>query len=130
MVDEKILALLGHDRVADYYGMRVEEAGEGRATVSLELGERHLNGIGIAQGGVVFALADVAFAMACNSRGPAVAASATISFCAARGSGILRATAREASVSRKLGTYEVTVVDGEGATVAVFQGLAYRKTER
>jgi len=126
-MDEAILAALGRDHVADHFGMKLESAGEGRAVVSLEISELHLNGIGIVHGGVIFALADVAFALAANSRGPAVSSSSTINFCASAKSGVLRACASEISLSRKLGTYQVTVTDGAEKTVALFQGLAYRK---
>ena len=43
-MDEKILSVLGNDRVADYYGMKVDSCAEGTAVVSMEIGERHLNG--------------------------------------------------------------------------------------
>jgi acyl-CoA thioesterase len=126
-MDEAIFAALGPDRIADHFGMKLESAGEGCAVVSLVLDDRHLNGNGVAHGGVVFSLADVAFAVAVNSRGAAVSASSTISFCAPGKSGTLCAAAREISLSRKLGTYEVVVTDDAGKTVALFQGLAYRK---
>jgi acyl-CoA thioesterase len=129
MLDERIRAILGDDRIADYFGMKVESAGEGSAVVSLAVDERHLNGNGVAHGGVVFSLADVAFACAVNSRGPAVSASSSINFCAPGKPGVLRATAREISLSRKLGTYEVVVTDAAGKTVAILTGLAYRKSE-
>lgn len=128
-MDEKILSLLGHDRVAEYYGMKVESCADGVAVVSLEIDDRHLNGIDIVQGGVIFALADVAFAVAACSRGKTVSASSSINFCHAARSGILRARAREVSLTRKLGTWEVTVEDATGKTVALFQGLGYRKDE-
>ena len=126
-MDGSILAALGYDHVADHFGMKLESAGEGCAVVSLEIDERHLNGIGIVHGGVIFALADVAFALAANGRGAAVSASSTVNFCASAKSGILRASASEIFLSRKLGTYQVTVTDETGKTVALFQGLAYRK---
>jgi acyl-CoA thioesterase len=127
MLDPKISELLGNDRIADYYGMVVESVGEGHSRVSLELGERHLNGIGIPHGGVLFALADVACALAACTRGPAVAASSSINFCKAVPSGKIYAEASEASLSRKLGTYQVLVSDGKGETIAVFSGMAYRR---
>lgn len=126
-MDEAILAALGHDQVADHFGMKLESAGEGSAVVSLVVEDRHLNGNGVAHGGVVFSLADVAFAVAVNSRGPAVSATSSISFRAPGKPGVLRASATEISLSRKLGTYQVTVTDAAGKTVALFQGLAYRK---
>jgi acyl-CoA thioesterase len=129
MLDEKIRALLGNDRVAEYYGMRVESLGDGRAVVVLEIEDLHRNGIGIVHGGVIFALADVAFALAANSRGQAISANSTINFCSAAKDGMLRARAEEISLSRKLGTYQVVVEDEGGKTVALLQGLGYRKAE-
>lgn len=128
-MDEKILSVLGNDRVADYYGMKVETCGEGKAVVTMEIGERHLNGNDAVHGGVTFAFADVAFALACNSRGPTVSANSSINYCNAARSGTLRATATEISLSRKLGTYQVIVEDSDGKTIALFQGLGYRKSE-
>ena len=122
-------AIIGDDRIADYLGMKVESSGEESSVVSLVVEARHLNGNGVAHGVVVFSLADVAFVCAVNSRGPAVSASSSINFCAPGKTGVLRATAREISLSRKFGTYEVTVADADGKTIALFQGLAYRKTE-
>jgi acyl-CoA thioesterase len=129
MVDESIRAVLGDDRVAEYFGMKAESVGEGAAVVTLTIDDRHQNGNGVAHGGVIFSLADVAFALACNSRGHAVSANSSITFCAPGKSGTLRATAREISLSRKLGTYEVTITGDDGKVIALFQGLAYRKGE-
>jgi len=128
VLDERIRAILGDDRVADHYGMRVERADSGVAVVTMEVADRHLNGNDTVQGGVSFALADVAFALACNTRGPAVSANSSITFCSpARLGASLRATATEVSMSRKLGTYQVVVEDGDRRVIALFQGLAYRK---
>ena len=129
MIDAKILNSIGNDRVAEHYGMKVESMGEGTSVVSMEIGDRHLNGNGTVQGGASFALADVAFALAANSRGPAVGANASITYCAAARSGVLRARAHEVSLSRKLGTYEVIIEDQEGKTIALFHALSYRKGE-
>jgi acyl-CoA thioesterase len=129
MLDETIRSILGNDRVADYYGMVAESVGDGSAVVSFVVADRHLNGNDVAHGGAVFSLADVAFALAVNSRGPAVSANSSINFCAPGKPGRLRAVAREVSLSRKLGTYEVVVSDEAGKTVAILTGLAYRKGE-
>jgi len=128
-MDDKILAVLGNDRVADYYGMKVESCVDGKAVVFMEIGDRHLNGNSTVHGGIIFAFADVAFALASNSRGPTVSANSSINFCNAARTGTLRATATEISLSRKLGTYQVLVEDSEGKTIALFQGLGYRKSE-
>jgi acyl-CoA thioesterase len=129
MLDERILSSIGNDRVAGYYGMKVVSMGDGESVVSMVIDDRHLNGNDTVQGGVSFALADVAFALAANSRGKAVGANATITYCAAARSGTLYARAREVSLSRKLGTYEVIVEDQNGKIIALFQALSYRKED-
>jgi acyl-CoA thioesterase len=92
----------------------------------LRLAERHLNGVGVVQGGAVFTLADFAFAVACNTAGPvALAIDVAISFLAATRSGTLTATATEVSRSSKLSRVEVEVRDAAGARVALFHGTAY-----
>jgi len=83
--------------------------------------DRHRPGRG------ALSLADVTFALAANTRGKAIAANCSINFCNAARAGTLRARATEVSLSRKLGTYQVTVEDSGGKTVALFHGLAYRK---
>jgi acyl-CoA thioesterase len=44
--------------------------------------------------------------------------------------GTLWAEAREISKNPKLGTYTVEVKDDQGDLVALFQGMAYRKSEK
>ncbi len=115
------------DRVAIHFGIKRESCAAGRAVATMTVEDRHLNGMDRAQGGAIFALADFAFALACNNRGPAVAANVSISFCASAKPGDrLVATARELSLSKRLGTYLVEVRDQGGRLIASFQGLAYR----
>jgi acyl-CoA thioesterase len=85
-----------------------------------------LNGHRIAHGGMIFALADTAFAYACNSRNVStVAQQASIVFLAPAHEGErLSAEAKEQSLAGRSGVYAVTVRNGKGDTVAVFQGLS------
>jgi acyl-CoA thioesterase len=85
-----------------------------------------LNGHGIAHGGMVFALADTAFAYACNSRNlRTVAAQASIVFLDAAQEGeILLATCAERALVGRSGVYDVTVTGVEGRTIAEFQGFS------
>ena len=71
-----------------------------------------INGHGMAHGGIVFTLADTAFACACNSYGPVtVAAGADIAFAAPVKEGdVLTASARERSRFGRSGIYDVTVL--------------------
>ncbi len=114
------------DRFAAGAGVRLVECGPGRAVARMKLRPGHLNGAGVAQGGAIFTLADFAFAVACNTRGPvALAVEVSISFLAATVRGTLTATATEVARSARLSRVEVEVRDARGARVALFHGTAY-----
>jgi acyl-CoA thioesterase len=118
------------DLFAKHTGIELLDVSPGRATARLSIQPHHLNGVGIVQGGAIFTLADLAFAAAANSHGPvAVAVNVSITFLKAARSGTLLAEAREVGLNPKLGSYTVEVKDDTGSVVALFQGLAYRKTE-
>jgi acyl-CoA thioesterase len=88
--------------------------------------EDMLNGHRSAHGGMIFALADTAFAYACNSRNETtVAQSATIAFLAPAAAGdVLIAEAREAARSGRSGVYQVSVKTADGRAIAEFTGLS------
>jgi acyl-CoA thioesterase len=120
------------DRFAETVGVRLVEVSAGYAKAEMTIEDRHLNGLDMAHGGAIFTVADLAFAAACNSHGiDAVAVSVSVSFLKAAATGDrLTAEAREVSVSRKLGTYLMTVTNDRGETVASMQGVAFRKTPK
>jgi acyl-CoA thioesterase len=121
------------DRFAHLLGIELTEVEPGHATARLRVAGEHLNGVQIAHGGALFTLADLAFAMACNSYGyTAVALSASIHFLKPAVAGaVLRAEAREISRGGKVSTYTVQITDESTQQVLVaFQGLAYRKSDR
>lgn len=116
------------DQFARHTGIEIVEAGGGRARAQLQVGPQHLNGYGMVHGGVIFTLADYAFAAACNSYGSAsVAIQASISYVKAAKVGLLVAQAEEIQQEGRLGTCQVRVTDQSGDVVAVLQGLSYRK---
>lgn len=106
--------------------LEIEEIREGYARVAMRLRPEMLNGFGIAHGGLVFALADSAFAYACNSRNVmTVAQSATITFVdSGRAGERLVAEAQERAVRGRTGVYAVQVTGEDGRVVAEFQGLS------
>ena len=121
---------MAQDRFALEMGITLIEVREGYARASMEIQPRHHNGVGTAQGGAIFTLADLAFAAAVNSHGTiAVAINVSISFLKAVSGGTIFAEAREIAVGPKLASCTVHVTDGTGTLVAVFQGMAYRKKE-
>jgi acyl-CoA thioesterase len=85
-----------------------------------------LNGHAMAHGGMIFSLADTAFAYACNSRNETtVAQSATIVFLAPAAAGdMLIAEAREVARAGKSGVYHVGVRAQDGRIIAEFTGLS------
>jgi acyl-CoA thioesterase len=116
-------AMWAGDRASQALGMELVEVGPGRATLRMPVREDMVNGHGIGHGGLTFALADSAFAFACNSYGPVtVAAGAEIRFLEpTRVGDELVATAIERSRDDRDGVYDVTVRAGE-STVATFVG--------
>src|SRR6185436_14708224 len=95
--------LLAREGTGPAWGLVIEDAREGYARVRMALRDDMLNGHRSAHGGMIFALADSAFAYACNSRNETtVAQAATIAFLApARAGDVLVAEARELSRSGK-----------------------------
>ncbi len=65
----KLADHLKNDQFAEHVGIERFFCNEGYWTARLTVAETHLNGLGIAQGGVLFTLADYAFAIASNSDG-------------------------------------------------------------
>ena len=94
------------------------------ATVSMRVSEDMTNGFGVTHGGMVFALADTAFALACNTdEFVTVAAGADIAFLApSRAGQTLTATARAKAGTGRSRIFDVTVTDETGAVVAEFRG--------
>jgi acyl-CoA thioesterase len=86
------------------------------------------NGHGVCHGGVVFMLADSAFAFACNSYNEAtVAAAATIDFLLAAHAGdTLIAEAHELWRTKRNGIYEIVVCNQRNERLALFRGRSYR----
>ena len=116
------------DAASASLGMRVDEAAPQRAVVTMTVREDMLNGFAVAHGGVIFALADTAFALACNDgTAVTVAAGADITFLRpVRAGQILTATALMRSQSSRSGLYDVTVSDETGKPVAEFRGRSRR----
>jgi acyl-CoA thioesterase len=107
-------------------GIILGKARAGFASVSLLITGDMLNAYGTAHGGVIFTLADTAFAYACNGRNETtVAAHAAITFLSPGREGeTLAAEAVEQAIEGRSGVYTVTVTATQGRVVAVFQGLS------
>lgn len=118
--------LLSREGTGPAWGLVIEEARLGYVRLRLPVRPDMLNGHGIVHGGMIFALADSAFAYVCNGRNVAtVAAQASIVFLApARPDEDLIAEAHERAVEGRSGVYNVTVRTASGRVIAEFQGLS------
>ncbi|MGB0411149.1 MAG: hydroxyphenylacetyl-CoA thioesterase PaaI [Pikeienuella sp.] len=122
---ERAAAILwAEDHCAKWLGVKIDAVSEGAATLSLVVEKHHCNGHGILHGGVTFALADTAFAYACNSRGQkTVAQSNNITYLAPGQVGdTITATAREVQLKGRSGIYDITVATHSGTVIAEFRG--------
>lgn len=119
-----------NDLFAKHNGIELLSVGEGMATVRMQIKPYHFNAAGTVHGGAIFTLADFAFAAASNSHGRiAMGINTSVNFVKAAVNGTLYAAAVENSINQKLASYTVTVTDDEGSTIAIFQGMVYRKKE-
>ena len=119
-------AMLSREGTGPSWQLVIEEARLGYARVRM-LGRADMaNGHGTIHGGMIFALADTAFAYACNGRNTvAVAASATIAFLSPAKIGeTLVAEADERMRDGRSGAYSVSVRTADGRAVAEFQGVS------
>src|SRR6185503_1870814 len=115
--------LLSREGTGPAWGIEIEEAREGYARIAMTVRADMLNGHAIAHGGMIFALADTAFAYACNSRNVStVAQSASIVFLAqAKAGERLVAEAHEQALSGRSGVYAVTVTVKGARKIAEFR---------
>jgi acyl-CoA thioesterase len=121
-------ALYERDLASQALGMRMLEVRPGFCRVSMRVRADMLNGHKICHGGLIFSLADSAFAFSCNSYDSnTVAAAASIDFLdAAREGDELEAVAVELWRTRRNGIYEITVSNQRGERVALFRGRSYQ----
>jgi acyl-CoA thioesterase len=121
-------AMWSRDNATNALGMQLISIAPGVATITMQVRSDMVNGHHICHGGLIFTLADSAFAYACNSYNLNTVASAChIDFLApAREGDVLEATATERSASGRTGVYDIEVKVQGGKLVALFRGKSYR----
>ena len=119
------------DRFAALVGIKLIEVKTGYAKATLEITDQHLNAVNIVQGGVIFTLADFAFAAAANSYGQvSLGINAHISYFQPPKGKMLIAEATEISSNKKIGSYNVDISGEDKELIARFTGMAYRKKDK
>lgn len=126
--------MLEKDYASHWLGIEVLRLADGHATTTMRVREEMLNGFGIAHGGMIFAFADTAFALACNPVGETdtitVASGVDINFLSSAMPGErLTAVADRSAGAGRSGVYDITITATEegGAPdserlVALFRG--------
>lgn len=124
--EKSATAMWENDAATRWFGMELIAVDEGRATLAMTVGPQHCNGHGTCHGGVSFALADSAFAFACNSRNQVtVGQHTTMTYLApGRAGDRLTAEAREISLAGRSGIYDVRVTNQSGQPIAEFRGIS------
>jgi acyl-CoA thioesterase len=121
-------ALLAKDSASTMLGMHLADVRPGYARLTMLVRSDMVNGHRICHGGLIFSLADSAFAVSCNSYNEStVAAAASIDFLAPAYEGDeLSAEANELWRSGRSGLYEITVSNQRGERIALFRGRSHR----
>jgi acyl-CoA thioesterase len=120
--------MYANDRASAALGMTIVDVSEGRAELTMAVRDDMVNGHDICHGGLIFTLADSAFAFACNSQNlNTVAAGARVEFLApGRLGDQLTAVAQQVSQGGRTGVYDVVVTNQEAKTIALFRGNSHR----
>jgi len=131
VAEEVVREFLAGDTAARALGITVSHVAPGEVTAHMTIRPEMLNGHGTAHGAALFAVADIAFAMACNSHGhPAVGRSCSIEYLAPAFPGeAVTATAVERAVVGRGGIYDVAVTrDADGQLLAELRGHSRQLT--
>ena len=118
--------MLAAEGTGPAWGIVIEEARAGYARLSMTVTAAMLNGHRIAHGGMVFALADTAFAYVCNGRNEkTVAAQASIVFLGtANEDETLIAEGEQIATAGRSGVTRVSVRTSDGRPIAEFTGYS------
>lgn len=127
LAEQTAQAMFERDRASKALGMSIEAIGPGYAQLRMTVREDMLNGHATCHGGLIFTLADSAFAFACNAcNRVTVALGGQVTFVEpARLGEVLIAEAIEQSRTRRTGVYDVEVSTEDGRKIALFRGNAY-----
>ena len=116
--------MYAQDRTSQFLRIALDEIRPGYARMTLRVTEDMVNG----HGGLIFTLADSAFAYSCNSHNHnAVASGCAIEFLAPAHIGdVLTAVADERALAGRSGIYDIDVRNQDGKLIAVFRGKSHR----
>ena len=124
---EEAREYFSRDRFAAENNIELTELGEDRCECRMTLRPQHINANGGIMGGVIFTLADFAFAVVTNNiHMPSVAQQISINYLNAPKGKVLTAKARCRKSGRTSTIVNVDVYDEEGRDTAQFTGTGFK----
>ena len=125
---EIIDTMMADDKMSQWLGIEVLNYNPGSVSLRMTVREEMVNGFGVTHGGITYCLADSALAFSANSHGMrSMSIETSISHLNKVQTGdILTVNTKELSLSRKVGSYEMDVINQNDILVAHFKGTVYR----
>lgn len=124
--------MMDRDAFSQWLGIEILDIAAGRSTCRLTVRPEMVNGFGVGHGGIVFSLADSAFAFACNCTGfvtMSIENAVTYPKPVAVGDTLIAVASQEAG-SRRISYYRAEVRNQRDEVVAIFRGTAYRTEQK
>ncbi len=126
---KKVVAkMMQDDLFSQWMDVKIIKVSEGYSKIKMKLRTEMVNGFNVIHGGIIFSLADSAFAFACNNRNNlSMALDVSITFIKAVKPGdTLIAEAKEVHNGRSTGLYLINVINHKKEQVALFKGTCFR----
>ena len=120
--------MYNNDPFSKWLGIERVEDGAGKSVLRMTVRKEMLNGFSVAHGGICYSLADSALAFAANGHGiQSMSIETSISHTKKVLAGdVLIATAKELSLTKKTGVYQIDIENQSNEIVALFKGTVYR----
>ena len=129
--EQVVSGMLAKDEFSRWLGIEVTGLKPAWCVCRMTVRDEMVNGFGVAHGGIVFSLADSAFAFACNTQGRiAMSIENGITYPRPVHPGdALTAVATEESGTYRLGFFRVVVTNQKDETVGIFRGTVYKTSQ-
>ena len=128
LAERVVAGMMAKDLFSQWLGITVVDVRPRKATVRATVRPEMVNGFGVTHGAIAFAVADSAFAFACNTHGKvtmSIENSITYPMAIMPGD-VLTAVAESEGETNRLGFYHVVVTNQQDDIVALFRGTAYK----
>lgn len=124
--------MLEQDTYGKWLNPIIEKIAAGYCLMKMPVRPEFLNGVGTVHGGIVFGIADTAFAYASNSHNRiAVALDVTISYPnAGQLNDVFTIEAKEIYLGGRTAIYQVTVINQQQLLIGLFQGTVFRTNKK